>query len=69
MSKFKILKAAATAYLVVGIILLLCTDQNMVYGFLSIICLIGSISYYDLAEIARQNKLLKDLEDNGTGND
>lgn len=69
MKKVKILKAAATAYLVVGILILLFSDTNPVYSFLSVVCFISSIGYYDIAEIKRKKVLLEEFDNHGTGND
>lgn len=72
MKKVKVLNAVSTAYLVAGILFILMTDENMVYGLLAIICFIASWGYNhtsNVADAARKAEIMKLLDEDGCGND
>ena len=73
MKNVKVLNTVSAAYLVAGILFIMVSDQNMVYGLLAIVSLVGAWGYSESADEAkeklRQDEVMKHLDEDGCGND
>lgn len=63
----------SATYLVAGILFIMVSDQNMVYGILAVVSLVGAWVYSESADEAkeklRQDEVMKHLDEDGCGND
>ena len=73
MKKVKVLNTVSTDYLVAGILFMMGAEDNMVYGYLCVVALVGAWGYSGLADAAkeelRKDEIMKHLDENGEGID
>lgn len=67
MNTIKQLQAVATIFGALGIIFILGVDSNIAYGALSLLCLLGSAGFNNLANL--EKTILDNQLWEGTGND